>query len=226
MGANTGKHEQAQGAPLVSIAIPVYNEQKALGAVLQEVIDVLAPLDISYEIIVVDDGSSDDSCEVCRSFSQVRLVRHETNRGTGAARTSGVRAARGELVIMTDADGTYPAAAIPQMIEELETCDMVVGARQREMGTFKLLRSATKEFIRRLACYLTRTQIPDLNSGLRGMKRELVLRYLHILPTTHSWVSTITMAFLSDGLVVRWIPISYHKRIGRSTFHPITDTYN
>jgi glycosyltransferase involved in cell wall biosynthesis len=208
------------------MVIPVYNEREALGPVLQETIAVLESLGIVYELIVVDDGSTDNCCAVCASFPQVRVLRHETNRGNGAARTTGVKAARGDLVLMTDADCTYPSEPIPQMIAMLEQCDMVIGAREREMGTMKLLRSAAKEFIRHLASYLTDTRIPDLNSGLRGMRRELVLRYLHILPTTHSWVSTITMAFLSDGLTVRWLPIIYKKRIGKSTFHPVRDTYN
>jgi glycosyltransferase involved in cell wall biosynthesis len=134
--------------------------------------------------------------------------------------------ARGRYVVMTDADGTYPIDAIPRLLDELARCDMVIGARDREMGTIPWLRSLAKGFIRALASYLTGTKIPDLNSGLRAMRRDLVLRFLPILPTTHSWVSTITMAFLSSDLRVHWIPISYHRRIGHSTFHPIRDTYN
>jgi len=208
------------------MVIPVYNEREALALELERVIGELDDLGEPYEVIVVDDGSTDDCCQACQAFPEVIVLRHETNRGTGAARTTGTRAARGELLLMTDADGTYPAERIPDLVAALESCDMVIGARAREMGTMKWLRTLAKEFIRRLASYMTQTKIPDLNSGLRGMRRELVLRYLHILPTTHSWVSTITMAFLSDGLRVRWVPISYHKRIGTSTFHPVTDTYN
>ena len=73
---------------------------------------------------------------------------------------------------------------------------------------------------------MTQTHIPDLNSGLRAMKRDLIPQFFPILPTTHSWVSTITMAFLSSGYGVQWMPIEYYKRVGRSTFHPIHDTYN
>ena len=210
----------------VSIVVPAYNEQDAIGAVLDDLLKVMRPLAITFELIVVDDGSSDGTRDVCASRPEVTLIAHRRNRGTGAARTSGVRAARGRYVVMTDADGTYPSEAIPGMIAELEHCDMVIGARDREAGTLRWLRSAAKNFIRVLASYLTRTKIPDLNSGLRAMRRAQVLQFLHILPDTHSWVSTITMAFLSSGLTVRWVPISYHKRIGRSTFHPINDTYN
>ena len=210
----------------VSIIIPAYNEHEAICKVLDDTIAVMETLDTSYELLVVDDGSSDDTVALCEAKAGVRVISHAQNRGTGAARTTGVRAARGEYVIMTDADGTYPAEAIPQILEELQEHDMVIGAREKEMGTIKWLRTAAKEFIRLLACYMTRTHIPDLNSGLRGMRRDRVLEFLPILPTTHSWVSTITMAFLSNGYNVKWIPIAYYKRIGRSTFHPITDTYN
>lgn len=211
---------------MVSIVVPAYNEQEAMPVVLEGILAVMKPLDLAWELIVVDDGSTDGTCAICQTHPEVKVISHPHNRGNGAARTTGVRAARGRYVIMTDADGTYPADAIPKIIEELATYDMVIGARDREMGTLRLLRSGAKEFIRLLASYLTQTHIPDLNSGLRGMRRELIPQFFNILPTTHSWVSTITVAFLSSGYTVKWIPIPYFKRIGRSTFHPIRDTYN
>ena len=210
----------------VSVVIPAYNEEQAIRQVLDGVIAVLEPLDLTFEVIVVDDGSTDGMSAICKECSGVQVISHAHNRGTGAARTTGVRAARGRYIVMTDADGTYPLEVIPQMMTALAECDMVIGARQREMGTLRWLRSLAKNLIKALASYLTRTKIPDLNSGLRVMKRDLVLKFLPILPSTHSWVSTITMAFLSSGYNVRWIPIAYHERIGRSSFHPIADTYN
>jgi len=210
----------------VSIVVPAYNEEQAIGGVLDDLVAVMEGSDTSCEIIVVDDGCTDDTCRICEGYPQVQVIAHGRNRGNGAARTTGVKAARGRYVVMIDADATYPTDVIPQMVRELEHYDMVIGARKREMGTLKILRSAAKEFIRLLASYMTQTHIPDLNSGLRAMKRDLVLQFLPILPTTHSWVSTITMAFLSSGYSVQWLPIEYYKRIGRSTFHPIHDTYN
>ncbi len=209
-----------------SIVIPAYNEEEAIRPVLDDVTAAMEPLGKPYEIIVVDDGSTDRTVERCQGRPQVRVISHDRNRGTGAARTTGVRAARGPNVVMIDADGTYPAEAIPPMLERLEHADMVIGARDREAGTVAWLRRLAKEFIRRLASYMVEFQIPDLNSGLRAMKRDVVLRFVPILPNTHSWVSTITMALLSSGYKVEWLPISYHKRIGHSTFHPIWDTYN
>jgi len=210
----------------ISFVIPCYNEEQAIDLVLDEIVAVMRPLGLAYEIIVVDDGSTDNTAALCQRRPDVILERHHHNMGTGAARSTGVRRAQGEFVIMTDADGTYPAEAIPELIRELQNADMVIGARRREAGTVRWLRSPAKWFIRMLASYMTRTRIPDLNSGLRGIRRALIPRFFHILPNSHSWVSTITIAFLSCGYRVRWIPIEYHPRIGRSTFHPIRDTYN
>jgi glycosyltransferase involved in cell wall biosynthesis len=210
----------------VSFVIPIFNEEEAVEIVLRDIYAVMDPLGVPYEVIVVDDGSTDRTHELCAADPRVILLTHQRNRGNGAARTTGMRRARGKYVVMTDADGTYPTDVIPEMLRELESCDMVIGAREREMGTLPMLRSTAKNFIRGLASYLTRTRIPDLNSGLRAMRREVVMEFLPILPETHSWVSTITMAMLSSNYEVRWQPIEYYKRIGVSKFHPINDTYN
>jgi glycosyltransferase involved in cell wall biosynthesis len=211
---------------LISIVIPVYNEEVAIGDDLDLIKRTMDALGQPYEIVVVDDGCTDHTVEIVSSRPWVRLLHHGRNRGTGAARTTGMKAARGDVVVMTDGDGTYPNQDIPRLLEQLEQCDMVIGARREERGTLKWLRAPTKWFIRRLACYLTETEIPDLNSGLRAFRKDVALKYLHILPNTHSWVSTITIAFLSHGHAVRYVPIDYYQRKGRSTFHPLKDTYN
>jgi len=212
----------------VSIVIPIYNEEQAIGRDLSTIIQTLESSGYEHEIIVVDDGSTDGSAQIVRQYPQVRLIRHPHNQGTGAARNTGLRAAQGEIVVMTDGDGSYPNQDIPRLLQALEKGDyeMVIGARQRETGSLRLLRSPTKWFIQALASYLTGVKIPDLNSGFRAFKRERALSYLNILPRTHSWVGTITIAFLSDGHAVEWVPIDYYKRVGRSTFHPLADTYN
>jgi glycosyltransferase involved in cell wall biosynthesis len=211
---------------LTSIVIPVYNEEAAIADDLDLIKRTMDSTGRPYEIIVVNDGSTDRTVDIVSSRQGVQLVHHERNRGTGAARTTGIQAARGDVIIMTDGDGTYPNQDMPKLLECLEQCDMVIGARTQEQGTAKWLRAPAKWFIRRLATYLTETEIPDLNSGLRAFKKDIAMRYLNLLPTTHSWVSTITIAFLSDGYSVKFIPIDYYKRKGRSTFHPIKDTYN
>ncbi|MCB0078211.1 MAG: glycosyltransferase family 2 protein [Anaerolineales bacterium] len=213
--------------PLVSVVVPAYNEELAIAHDLDAIRRAFEQSPYTWELIVVDDGSSDRTAEIAEAHGAV-VLRHRHNRGTGGARTTGVRYARGDYVIMTDADGTYPNDRMPALIDALhhEGYDMAVGARQVERGTMRWLRLPAKEFIRRLASFMTGAPIPDLNSGLRAMRRDVVLRFIGVLPNSHSWVSTITLALLSNGYMVKYIPINYFPRIGKSSFHPIRDTYN
>ena len=211
---------------MISIIIPMYNEEDAIGGDLDTIIQTMSGSDVPWEIIVVDDGSTDASAEIVRRREGVRLIQHPYNRGTGAARTTGLQHARGDVIVMTDGDGTYPNQDIPRLLAHIGECDMVIGARKMETGSLKWLRSPTKLFIRLLASYLTGVKIPDVNSGLRVFKKSVAERFLDILPTTHSWVGTQTVAFLSEGYAVKFIPIDYYQRKGKSSFHPISDTYN
>jgi glycosyltransferase involved in cell wall biosynthesis len=212
---------------VISVVVPMYNEEAAIADDLRTIQKTLDQSGFEYEILVVDDGSTDGSAEIVQGFEDVQLLQHPRNRGTGASRTTGLKAARGEIVVMTDADGTYPNHEMPKLIEMVQSGhSMVIGARKREAGTLRLLRTPTKWFIRQLASYLTATRIPDLNSGLRAFERETAMQYLRLLPNTHSWVSTITIAMLSDGYSVAWHPIDYFPRKGHSSFHPLADTYN
>ncbi len=211
----------------VSVIIPAYNEEEAIAGDLQKIIECMDSSGYDYEVIVVDDGSTDHTADIVRNqFPRVRLIQHPHNRGTGAATNTAVRHARGEIIAMTDGDGTYPVQDIPRLLEHMDNYDMVIGARIKEAGTMKVLRTPAKWFIRSLASYLTETPIPDLNSGLRVFKKSLALKFMHLLPHGHSWVSTITLAHLSDDYLVKFVPIDYYPRKGRSSFHPITDTYN
>jgi glycosyltransferase involved in cell wall biosynthesis len=209
----------------VSIVIPVYNEEGAIGDDLDTIIATMEGSGYTYEVIVVDDGSTDQTVDIARAKG-VKVIQHPINRGTGAARRTGILQARGEIIVMTDGDGTYPNQDIPLLLEYLPAFDQVVGARTSEQGSFRFLRAPTKWFIRKLACYLTGMEIPDLNSGLRAFKREVMLRFLYLIPDGFSCVSTMTLAFLCNGYTIKYMPIDYYKRIGRSKFHPINDTYN
>jgi glycosyltransferase involved in cell wall biosynthesis len=211
---------------MISIVIPVYNEELAIRDDLRDVISAMDASKKDYEVLVVDDGSTDRTRDIVREFPQVRLIEHGYNRGTGAARTTGLLQSRGDIVAMTDGDGTYPNRDMPRLVDALEGYDMVIGARKREAGTLRLLRTPAKSFIRGLASYLCGRKIPDLNSGMRVVRKDAALRFLNILPTTHSWVSTITIALLSNGYGVNFLPIDYFPRKGRSSFHPFRDTYN
>jgi len=216
--------KKAQG--LISIVIPVFNEEEAIGDDLDLILETMDRSGYDYEVIVVDDGSTDRSAEIVRQRERVRLIHRPYNLGTGAARTTGIEGAQGSIIVMTDGDGSYPNQEIPQLLSFLGEYDMVIGARRQERGSLRWLRASAKLFIRLLASYLTGVRIPDLNSGFRAFKKGLAEGYLNILPSTHSWVATITIAFLSDGHTVKFMPIDYYKRKGKSKFHPIADTYN
>lgn len=210
---------------MVTVIIPVYNEEKALGGVIDRTKEAMEKSPYDYEIIVVDDGSTDGSYSLAMAKG-VKVVQHEICEGTGAARKSGIKNAQGDIIVMIDGDGSYPEKDIPRLVKEIEDCDMVVGARNSEKGTLRLIRSPAKWFIRRLASYLAERKIPDLNSGLRAFKKDIAMRFLPLLPATHSWVSTITLLFLCNGYRIKYLPIEYRKRLGKSSFHPIRDTYN
>jgi glycosyltransferase involved in cell wall biosynthesis len=208
----------------VSIVLPVYNEK---GHLHEEITRIRAAMDASefaYEIIVVDDGSNDGSSEALREVEGIRLIQFLTNRGSGSARKYGTRAARGRVVVWTDVDMSYPNDLIPELVRELEGYDQVVGARTTEEGTHKVFRVPAKALIRKLASYLVQTPIPDLNSGMRAFRRDVALQYVSQLPTGFSCVTTITLTFLAHGYTVKYWPIAYSKRAGKSKFHWWADT--
>jgi glycosyltransferase involved in cell wall biosynthesis len=213
----------------VSVVLPVYNEKGHLRDEVERISAALDQSEYSYEIIVVDDGSDDGSSaqidEITRDRDNVRLIRFGENRGSGSARKAGSFAARGNVVVWTDADMTYPNEQIPQMVKELDGYDHVVGARTSEQGTMKVFRVPTKWFIRKLASYLVEKPIPDLNSGLRAFRADVGRQFLHLLPPGFSCVTTLTMAFLSNGYSVKYVPIDYFERAGKSKFHWYRDTY-
>jgi glycosyltransferase involved in cell wall biosynthesis len=208
----------------VSVVLPIYNERGHLGAEISRIRAALEASPYSFEIIVIDDGSDDGSGEELRAIEGIHLIQFARNRGSGSARKAGTHAARGEVVVWTDADMTYPNDEIPQLVKELDGHDQVVGARLSEQGTLKALRVPAKWMVRKLACYLTETDIPDLNSGLRVFRRVVALQYLHMLPAGFSCVTTITMSFLANGYSVKYVPIDYFPRSGESKFRPWTDT--
>ncbi len=207
----------------VSVVIPAFNEEEAIVPVLQELKHIMQATSYRYEILVVDDGSSDTTAEKAQAEG-VRVLKRPKRRGSGAARRNGIEAARGEVIVMIDADGSYPAGDIPRLLAYMSQYDQVNGARQTEEGSLKWLRAPAKFFIRKLACYLSQTNIPDLNTGLKVFKRSIMMRYLWVLPDGFSCVSTMTLAFLCNGYDVLWVPSGYRKRIGKSKFHPVKDT--
>lgn len=199
----------------VSVIVPAYREREGLGAVLAELQDMAAGWDRPVEILVVDDASDDGTSDVAEDTG-VRVVRHERNLGYGASLKTGVQAATWETIAIIDADGTYPATSIPELVDALDGADMVVGDRSGHPSAVPLVRRPAKAFLRGLARFVTGTRIPDLNSGLRVFRRSLVIQYLPILSERFSFTTTLTIASLCDGLEVVYRPIEYRRRVGRS----------
>jgi len=218
--------------PVVSVVLPCYNERDHVMAELERITGALDASGLPYEVLAIDDASTDGTLAVLReaaaTMPHLQVLAFRRNGGSGTARRIGTERARGDIVVWTDADMSYPNEQIPQLITMLledPSYDQVVGARTTEEGTVKWLRVPAKWFIRKLAERLTNQRIPDLNSGLRAFRREVALPYLPLLPAGFSCVTTITLAFLSNQHDIRYVPIDYAKRSGRSKFHFITDVY-
>lgn len=211
-------------SPQVSVVLPVFNEIDHLDEELERIRAAFVASPYSFEIIVVDDASTDGSTERLREIPWIRLIAFRSNRGAGAARKIGTEAARGEIVMWSDVDMSYPNDTLPELVEALDGYDQVVGARTSEEGTHKLARVPAKWTIRKIAEYLSRTEIPDLNSGFRAFRRSVADQYLHLLPDGFSHVTTLTMAFLANGYSVGYIDIPYGKRSGKSKFRFVADT--
>lgn len=199
----------------VSIVVPAYNEQ---GAIVQGIRDIRSIMDASghtYELLIVDDGSSDNTAELA-SREKARVIKLPENQGYGAALKAGIRRSQYDVIVITDADGTYPASSIPVLLDELGEYDMVVGARVGENVAVPLVRMPAKWVLNKLASYLAGRHIPDLNSGLRVMRKDLIRRFVHLLPQGFSFTTTITLAALCSGSLVKYSPIDYYERIGES----------
>ena len=212
----------------VSIVIPAYNEEHGIGSVLTQLQHVMADSDLDHEIIVVDDGSQDATAEVAEGYEGVTVLQHRGNRGYGAALKTGIRHAQHDLVGIIDADGTYPNERMPELVERLLNggYDMVVGARTGEKVANSLIRRPAKWALGRLANLIAGEPIPDINSGLRVFRRQGVLRFFNMLPDGFSFTTTITLALLTNGYLVDYMPTNYHARIGRSKIRPVQDTLN
>ncbi len=203
----------------VSIVVPAFNEAAHIVSELEALAATMRSTDWEWEILVVDDGSTDGTAEAAASAG-VRVLRREQNRGYGASLKAGVRATIHPWILITDADGTYPTEAIPALLDATASADMVVGARTGSSVRIPLIRRPAKTFLRMLASYLANRSLPDINSGLRIMHRELIEKYFHLLPDGFSFTTTITLAAACNAHPVQYQPIDYRARLGSSKIRP------
>lgn len=210
----------------LSIVIPAYNEQDGILNVLNSLKDIMAESSIAYEVIVIDDGSTDNTPEILKSIIWLKTIQHPQNLGYGAAIKSGIRIASYDWICITDADGTYPNENIPDFFKLTNENDMIVGARLGSKAKIPTIRKPAKWVLNKLANYLVRQEIPDLNSGLRIFNKSIAEKYFNILPDGFSLTTTITLAMLSKNYRVKYVTIPYYVRDGKSKIRPIYDTIN
>lgn len=206
-----------------SIVIPTYNEARAIREVIKGLREVLDCWSESWEILVVDDGSTDDT--VAEAANATRVIESPVNCGYGASLKKGFLAARGDWLVMLDGDGSYPVNQLNEMKLWIPCWDQICGVRQKEAGTWKPLRFLAKWLIRKLAEFVSGTEIPDLNSGFRVVRADVARTFLWAFPQRFSASTTLTLAFLCNGHPIKFVNVDYVSRIGQSSFHPVHDTF-
>ena len=202
----------------VSIIIPAFNEGENIG----DVVKTIRSLYPSFEVIVIDDGSVDDTAEKAAQAG-AKVFRHPYNIGNGAAIKSGIRTASGDILVFMDGDGQHDPADIPRLLEHLPEYDMVVGARKKGAQA-SLGRAIGNKIYNWLGSYVSKFPIPDLTSGFRAVKKEIALEFLYLLPNTYSYPSTLTLGVLRTGRSVKFVPIDVQPRKeGKSKLHLFRD---
>jgi glycosyltransferase involved in cell wall biosynthesis len=232
--------------PWLTVIVPCYNEEQAILGELGRLCDALAGQG-AYEILVIDDGSTDGTAARLEQAvkqlgssaaisigaheamtlhppGSLAVMRHEQNRGYGAALKSGLRRARGDWILIVDADGSYPLEAIPELVKTAAEADMVVGARTAAEVIYPHSRRIAKWFLRLALRWFVGRPVEDMNSGLRIFRKDLALRYWRFFPDGFSFTTTLTLIALVNGYLVRYVPIQYHERVGKSKIRPIADT--
>ncbi|HEY59645.1 MAG TPA: glycosyltransferase family 2 protein [Anaerolineae bacterium] len=203
----------SKSAPKYSIIIPAFNETHIIGQVIEDVKRVFSKE--NYEIFVIDDGSEDDTAKAATQHG-VKVIKHLRNKGYGASLKSGVQAAHGEYVLFMDADGQHRGQDAHKLLEYARSYDMVIAQRIQLMHS-PLWRMPGKWLLKLMANYLTRQHIPDLNSGLRIIKRDIVMRFMHLCPQGFSFSTTITLILFNRGYDIKYVPFEIKKRVGKST---------
>ncbi len=206
----------------LTVVIPTYNEKvDILQETVNDLIYSLKKSNVSkFEILAVNDGSKKQY-----DYSKIKgatIITHKINKGYGAGIKTGIKNSKYDWIAITDSDGTYPNKELNRLTEYCEDFDIVIGKRDRK--GIPLSRRFAKFVLKEMASFLAGKYIPDLNSGLRVFKKEISLKYWNLFPQRFSFTSTLTMIGLTKGYDVKFIPIPYYKRKGKSYIKPIKDT--
>ena len=191
--------------------VPVYNEEKAVGKTISSLLENASALGVDYEIIAVNDGSTDGSLAVLEKFTAIKKISHPANKGYGASLKTGIRHSRYDWIMIIDADGTYLPDYLPKLAKAADGADMVVGARDKNSAGIPMERKHAKKFLNWFAGYLAGKKIPDLNSGMRLFKKEMALKYWDLFPDRFSFTSTLTMIAATKSYETVFASIDYLK---------------
>ena len=208
-----------------AVIIPVYNERGAIKETVTRIQRICSAIPgYEFEIVCINDGSSDGTGEILAQLHNITILSHDVNRGYGAALRTGLDYCSHEWIFITDADGTYPLEDLPKLLECAESgADMVVGSRNGNGIRSSLPHQLARWILRKMVHGLTGVMVPDLNSGMRVFRKALYTEFRHLLPMGFSFTTTLTVASLYSGRRVRYIPINYERRIGKSNIKPVQD---
>jgi glycosyltransferase involved in cell wall biosynthesis len=217
--------ENSQNIAL-SAVIPVYNEAENIYKVIASLKNKLADLNLqSFEIITVNDGSTDESKNILQDINGIKVITHSKNKGYGASLKTGIKNSQHGWILIIDSDGTYPIEDLDKLLAKTSQNDLVIGSREKKDNAIQWQRKHAKMFLNKFASYLSGQKIPDLNSGMRIFKKEIVFKYWELFPNKFSFTSTLTMVCLTHGYETIFVPIDYYKRSGKSSIKPF-DFFN
>jgi glycosyltransferase involved in cell wall biosynthesis len=209
---------------MTSIIIPAYNEEQAIAETVQACQRELPKTGEPYETLVVDDGSSDKTAEIAEAAG-ARVIRHLNNLGYGRSLKDGIKAATYDTIVITDADGTYPIDQIPALVQTYrEGFNMVVGARQGKNYSESINKGALRFILKHLVQFTAGRKIPDINSGLRIFSRREAVPFFSYLGDAFSFTTSITLAYMMTGKFIKYLPINYERRTGRTKVHLFKDS--
>lgn len=219
---SVGGDKRTRGSlPYVSVIIPGYNEAPVIGGVVRGVFQVLGQTDYRFGVLVIDDGSDDGTAQVAEAAG-ARVVGHPYNIGNGAAVKTGIRNARGDILVMLDGDGQHAPEDIPRLLEKLGPYDMVVGARTHASDT-EFHRDIANRLYNGFATYVCGRKVDDLTSGFRAIKANIARGFVYLLPNTFSYPTTITLATVRSGYSLAYVPIKTARRVGKSKIRLLQD---
>jgi len=205
----------------VSVIIPAFNEASVIGEIIAKIRSTMDNLKLSYEVLVIDDGSKDDTAFKARQAGAT-VFSHPHNIGNGAAVKTGIRRARGKILVMMDGDGQHNPEDIPRLLETMDRYDMAVGARTGDSDTY-FHRNIANKLYNIFASYICKMKIRDLTSGFRAIKKDIARQFLSLLPNTFSYPTTLTMAVLRSGYSLAYVPIKANRRTGKSKIRLLRD---